>query len=203
MNGLVNMYDEFLKRILDCTLAAILLLTLIPLFMFLFICVKLDSRGPFLFRQKRIGRDLKEFTIYKIRTMDKKSGDDANDPSTPYITTKKNDPRITRLGKYLRSSHMDELPQIYNVFIGEMSFIGVRPDAPSQVSDYSYNTWLKRNLYRPGITGLSQIHSSDPNFNASRRRKYDLAYVCSKNKFLLDLCILFKTLIKVSEQNAN
>lgn len=203
MIGHVIMYNQYFKRYFDFTLAALLLLALVPVFVILLIGVKLDTRGPFLFCQKRVGRGLKEFTIYKIRTMSKESGDDANDPLTPYIKTQKNDPRVTRFGKYLRSTHLDELPQLFNVLIGEMSFVGVRPDAPSQVSEYQYDTWLRRHSCRPGITGLSQVHSADANFNASRRRKYDIMYVYSENKFSLDLYILIKTFIKLFRGNSN
>ena len=197
------MYSLYLKRFMDLTAALILLVLLAPIFFLLFIIVKLDSQGPFFFIQVRVGRSLKEFKIYKIRTMDSKASVRANDPTQTYITTQKNDARITRVGHYLRKAHLDELPQLINVVLGQMSFIGVRPDAPSQINDYTNAAWRKRHICRPGITGLSQVHSADPNFNFSSRQKYDLLYVKSNQKFLLDIYITYKTIRKICTVNGN
>ena len=106
-----------------------------------------------------------------------------------------------RVGKILRKSHLDELPQLINVIKGDMSFIGVRPDAPSQSTDYDEDVWRKRHLMRPGITGLSQIHSGKAHFNASSRCKYDLFYVRCNGKFLLDGYIALKTILKLLKWN--
>lgn len=195
------MYSRYFKRMFDIIFAVILLILLTPLFWILFVIVKLDSPGPFLFIQLRIGRNLNKFKIFKIRTMSAEAGIRANDPTITYVTTKKDDPRITRSGKLLRKTHLDELPQLLNVIKGDMSFIGVRPDAPSQVGDYDEDIWHKRHLLRPGITGLSQIQSGNPNFNASARRKYDLHYVRHNGKFLLDVYIVFKTIAKLLRVN--
>jgi undecaprenyl phosphate N,N'-diacetylbacillosamine 1-phosphate transferase len=188
---------------MDLTLALIFLLLLAPMFFLLLIIVKLDSPGPFFFIQVRIGRNQKEFKIYKIRTMDIKASVRANDPTKTYITTQKNDPRITKVGLFLRKAHLDELPQLINVVLGQMSFVGVRPDAPSQINDYTNDAWQKRHLFRPGITGLSQINSANANFNFSARQKYDLLYVKSNRKFLLDIYIVYKTFLKLYTVNGN
>ena len=201
--GAVNLYSLYLKRFIDLILALISLVLLAPLFDLLFIVIKLDSRGPFLFIQVRIGRNQKKFKIYKIRTMEAKAGVRANDPKQTYITTQKKDPRITRAGLFLRKTHLDELPQLINVLLGHMSLIGVRPDAPSQMNQYNKDVWQKRHLFRPGITGLSQVHSANSNFNFSARQKYDLHYVKSNRKFLLDLYIFYKTFLKLCNMSGN
>ena len=195
------MYSRYLKRMFDILFAVMLLILLAPLFLILFIIVKWDSPGPFLFIQVRIGRHLKPFKIFKIRTMSAEAGIRANDPTITYETTKQNDPRITRSGKILRKTHLDELPQLLNVIKGDMSFIGVRPDAPSQIADYDEAIWHKRHLMRPGITGLSQIQSGNPNFNASARTKFDLHYVRQNGKFVLDVYIVLKTVVKLFRIN--
>ena len=120
-----------------------------------------------------------------------------NDKTKKYITTFENDVRITKLGAKLRKYHLDEIPQFINVLKGDMSVVGVRPDAPSQKSDYRAYVWVNRHLFKPGITGLSQIHSNDANFDFSIRNKYDLFYSKSKNKLRLDLFILIATFLKV------
>ena len=190
------MYDELLKRVFDVTVAVTLLVFLIPVFCVLWLAVKLDSQGPFIFATTRIGKNTERFTIYKVRTMQEAAGLDANDENTPYVTTAERDPRITRVGFFLRKYHLDELPQIINVLIGDMSLVGVRPDAPSQVEDYEPYVWIDRHLCRPGLTGLSQIHSGKPGFDLGRRNKYDLHYVRTKGKLRLDSYFLYRTFFK-------
>ena len=134
--------------------------------------------------------------------MYERAGVIANDEMQPYITTSENDERITKAGAILRKFHLDELPQFVNVIIGDMSIVGVRPDAPSQIDDYKKYVWVNRHLMRPGITGLSQIHSGDLDFDFSLRNKYDLYYVKSKKKLRLDLYILWRTVLKVMRGNS-
>lgn len=191
------MYNFFLKRVIDILLSFTLFVSLIPVFIILLVFVKLDSTGPFLFVQARVGRHQKAFNIYKIRTMDAETSVRSNDVSQEYITTSKNDLRITRIGLILRKFHLDELPQLVNVIVGDMSLVGVRPDAPSQIKDYEPCDWAKRHLLRPGITGLSQIHSTDSDYDFSVRNKYDLSYVRSERKFWLDMSIFYKTFLKI------
>jgi lipopolysaccharide/colanic/teichoic acid biosynthesis glycosyltransferase len=191
------MYDSFMKRAIDVLISFILLVSLIPVFIALLVLIKLDSSGPFLFVQVRVGRYQKAFHIYKIRTMDAKASIKSNDVSQEYITTSKNDLRITKIGLILRKLHLDELPQLVNVIVGDMSLVGVRPDAPSQKKDYHPCDWEKRHLMRPGITGLSQIHSADSDYDFSLRNKYDLSYVESEQRFWLDMRVFYKTFLKV------
>jgi len=196
------MYEFIFKRFFDVIISVTLVVLLAPIFLVLFILVKCDSPGPFIFSTARIGRDSERFVIYKIRTMYERAGVIANDEMQPYITTSENDERITKAGAILRKFHLDELPQFVNVIIGDMSIVGVRPDAPSQIDDYKQYVWVNRHLMRPGITGLSQIHSGDLDFDFSSRNKYDLYYVKSKKKLRLDLYILWRTVLKVMRGNS-
>ena len=194
--GVVSMYDYFFKRIVDVIISLIALVLLSPIFFVLFFLIKLDTTGPFIFSQVRIGRHRKEFIIYKLRTMDSAACVQSNDKTQTYVTTFENDPRITTIGLILRRFHIDELPQLINVLRGEMSLVGVRPDAPSQSTEYKNYVWVNRHLMRPGITGLSQVHANDLDFDFSLRNKYDLFYTKSKRKFKLDIYIIFRTVLK-------
>jgi lipopolysaccharide/colanic/teichoic acid biosynthesis glycosyltransferase len=196
MNGIAIMYENYFKRLLDIILSINALFFLSPLLLIVFFIVKTDSKGPFLFKQIRIGKNLKKFTIYKVRTMSEKAGIDANNEKLEYITTSVNDPRITKPGIKLRKYHIDEIPQFFNVLKGDMSIIGPRPDAPSQEKDYSQDFWIQRHSIRPGITGLSQIKSSF--FNSQKRRnKYDFFYSICKHKLKLDVYIYIETFLKI------
>ena len=163
------MYEQYFKRLLDISLSCILSVFSIPLLVLLYLLVKIDSPGPFLFIQPRVGKQLKLFRIYKIRTMTNEASIDSLDQTKVYKTTKgPDDPRITNVGRLLRKTHLDELPQLLNVIKGDMSLVGVRPDAISQEKDYTERHWRKRHLKRPGITGLVQIN--DPNALFSENR---------------------------------
>ncbi|MAZ80131.1 MAG: sugar transferase [Gammaproteobacteria bacterium] len=196
------MYEHFLKYFFDILFALLACFFLLPIFLLLFILVKSDTKGSFLFKQARIGKANQIFTIYKIRTMTKEASINANNTNLKYVTTSLNDSRITRIGSILRKFHLDELPQLFNVIKCDMSIIGVRPDTPYQENDYSKSVWKKRNLLRPGITGLSQIKSDSTGFNHRKRNKYDLFYVTNKKKFKLDTYIFFKTLLKLFKGNS-
>ena len=202
MSGVVPMYENYGKRIFDIIISLGLIFFLAPLSCILFILVKMDSRGPFLFIQPRIGRDLKEFKIFKIRTMDSETCVRALDVTKTFVTTAVNDPRITKVGHFLRKSHMDELPQLVNVLLGDMSLIGVRPDVPSQVKQYSANFRRKRHLKRPGITGLTQINSFKPGFTANDNFRFDIFYARRKASCFLDCYILYQTVIKLLKMNS-
>lgn len=153
--------NAFLKRTMDIILSAIGIILLIPLYTVFALLVKLTSKGPVLFIQKRVGLDGKSFPMFKFRSM--VEGADAmiaelesQSETEGHIFKIKDDPRMTKLGKFMRHWSIDELPQLFNVFFGHMSLVGPRPPLPREVVKYS--DWHRKRLrVRPGITGLWQV----------------------------------------------
>ncbi|AVX19584.1 exopolysaccharide biosynthesis polyprenyl glycosylphosphotransferase [Carboxydocella sporoproducens DSM 16521] len=178
-----------LKRLLDLIISLPLLLLLLPLFIIISILVKIDSPGPILYRQQRVTIGGKIFWLYKFRTMQV----DAEAVTGPVLATK-NDPRITRIGKLLRRTRLDELPQLWNVFKGEMSLVGPRPERPEFVTIYQQKIpgYELRHLMRAGLTGLAQV-SAGYDLPVEEKLKYDLAYINSWSIWE-DIKILFRTL---------
>ena len=191
------MYENIIKRLCDIFISFFAILIFSPVLLILFCLVKIDSPGPFIFKQERVGKMLNIFLIYKIRTMTQEASSDANDKNTVYVTTSLNDKRITRIGNFLRKFHLDELPQFWNVLKGDMSIIGVRPDHISQQSDYSDSFWIVRNSQRPGITGLSQVKTNKFISLERARNKYDMFYIKNDKKLKLDIYIFFMTILKM------
>lgn len=186
--GVQKSYLTFWKTGFDLLLALVLTVLLAPLFLIVAIVIKLTSKGPVFYLQERVGKAFKPFKIIKFRTMIA----DAEKESGPVLAAA-NDPRTTRAGAVLRKYHIDELPQIYNVLSGQMSFIGPRPERPVFVEQYmkSVSGYGERYRVKPGITGLAQIsgyYASD----ADRKLKFDLMYIYNPS-FLLDLKILLRT----------
>jgi lipopolysaccharide/colanic/teichoic acid biosynthesis glycosyltransferase len=184
------------QRFVDVFLTGLALILLLPVFAILALIVKLDSPGPVLFKQRRVGKDGEEFWFYKFRSMvaDAEVRRQAllkmNEASGPLFKIK-NDPRVTRSGRWLRKYSLDELPQLLNVVKGEMSLVGPRPALPSEVAKYS-DRQRGRLLVRPGITGLWQVSGrSDLPFD--RCIELDLEYV-ERQSIGLYIRILFMTL---------
>jgi sugar transferase (PEP-CTERM system associated) len=178
-------------RIASTLVAAIVLILFLPIFPAVVLLVRCSSPGPIFFGQKRVGLNGRIFTVYKFRTMVV----NAEAEGAKWAT--KNDPRVTRLGQFMRKTRLDEVPQLWNVLRGDMSFVGPRPERPEFVS------WLSdeipfydvRNMIRPGLTGWAQIRYGYGATLAETREKlaYDLYYV--KHKTLgLDLLIMFETI---------
>lgn len=167
----------------------------LPIIGFLVLLVRLTSRGPGLYRQQRVGKNGKIFWIYKIRTM----RIDAEAHTGP-VWTEENDPRITPVGRWLRRLHLDELPQIFNVLMGQMTLIGPRPERPefTQMLAQAIPGYLNRIAVLPGITGLAQINLPPDSDLDSVRRKLvlDLEYI-EKANFWLDVRILLCTVSKM------
>lgn len=189
--------QQLVKRIFDLVVSLLLLPVMIPLGALIAILIKLSSPGPVLYRQKRVGQGGRPFYIYKFRTM----VPDAERLTGPVLATA-NDPRITRLGRILRATRMDELPQFYNVLKGEMSLVGPRPERPAFVKQHmdSYPEYRFRLMIKPGITGLTQImgkYSTD----VGDKLRLDLFYI-SNYTFLLDLKILLQTVIMLMQPGA-
>jgi exopolysaccharide biosynthesis polyprenyl glycosylphosphotransferase len=185
----------FIKRGVDIIVSSTGLLVLSPLFLLVGFIIKLSSRGPVLFTQYRAGLNGRKFTLYKFRTMYndayKKLSDveKLNEMDGPVFKIK-NDPRVTPFGRFLRKFSIDELPQLYNVFIGHMSLVGPRPPLPKEVDQYEL--WQRRRLsMRPGLTCLWQIRGRNKvDFN--QWMKLDLEYIDTWS-LKLDFYILVKT----------
>lgn len=175
---------EILKRILDTLGAVAALVVTAPLLIVGAAMVKLTSPGPVIFRQTRIGRNGRPFTLYKLRTMHAETDAYAVHPSSS------DDPRVTRVGRWLRRTSIDELPQLVNVIRGDMSLVGPRPEMPFVVAQYDA-IQSQRLMVTPGITGLWQI-SGDRAFRIHDNIQYDLYYVENRS-MSLDLAILMLT----------
>ena len=186
----------FLKRLIDIAASLIGGILTFPLWFCIAIAVKLDSKGPILFRQKRVGAHKKYFQILKFRTM---RIDTPHDMPTHLLTNP--DQWLTRVGKFLRKTSLDELPQIWNVLVGDMSLVGPRPALWNQYDliearDRQIGKYgMTANDVRPGITGWAQIHGRK-SVEWNRRIKLNIWYV-DHVSFLLDLRIFFTTIGKV------
>jgi len=153
------LYYSVVKRGIDIVVASLTLLVFLPLMILVAIAVAVDSRGPVLFRQARIGQGGRPFTVYKFRTMTHAPGEELRQfqgADGKWSHKVKHDPRVTRVGRYIRRTSIDELPQLLNVVRGEMSLVGPRPELPQIVTQYG--AWQhQRHLVRPGLTGWWQI----------------------------------------------
>ncbi len=194
--------ERLLKRIVDIAIACAALAFLLPLLVGIAIAILLDSRGPILFRQQRLGYQGRPFRILKFRTMTVlEDGDDVRQASP-------NDLRVTSVGRWLRRSSLDELPQLWNVLCGEMSIVGPRPHAAAHDAYYAklIENYEVRQHVKPGLTGWAQVHGlrgETPNIDLMYRRiEMDIWYACNCSN-VLDVQILFKTIgAVVGHENA-
>ena len=182
-----------IKQLLDFLISLVGLILLLPLFGIIAVAIKIDDRGPVFFRQERAGKDGRIFRIYKFRSMvvgaeHKGAG----------VFVEENDSRITRVGKFLRHTSLDELPQLFNVLKGEMSLVGPRPTLPYQVERYDARQ-RERLTVKPGITGWAQVNGR--NFLSwPERIELDLWYVDNWS-LRLDFYIFVKTILVLFKQN--
>ncbi len=174
-----------MPRALDILIAAIALVLLSPVLLVAAIAIRLGSRGPVIYRQLRVGRGGEEFEMLKLRTMVQGS-----DPVGVGTIVTREDPRVTRAGRFLRRTSLDELPNLVNVLRGEMAIVGPRPTIPAQVVDYSERQ-LRRHEVLPGITGWAQVQGR-AGIPWGERIELDLWYVEHRSA-ALDLRILFRT----------
>ena len=188
-----------MKRLLDIACSFLLLVISIPLFFIIAILIKIDSKGPVFFLQKRCGRNRKEFFMYKFRTMVKDAEflkKELKSEMDGPMFKMKNDPRVTQTGKFLRKWSLDELPQLLNVLKGDMSLVGPRPLANEEMAGDNNNTWREIRLsVKPGVTGLWQIMGRTSG-KFSDWVNYDIEYV-QKRSLVMDLKILIMTAITV------
>lgn len=182
-------YRNYIKRFMDIICSGSALLLLFPLFLIIGIVIKSETRGPIIFAQERIGKDKKPFKIYKFRTM-LTFEDSFYKDGTPI----ENYDRITKVGNVLRKTSLDELPQLFNIFIGDMSLVGPRPTLQYQVEKYN-SKQLQRLKVKPGLTGYAQV-SGRNSLSWEEKIEYDLDYVNRVN-FIRDFVIILKTVLVV------
>lgn len=178
---------RFIKRALDILFSSIAIIVFLPLILVLMFIIKITMGGPVIFTQKRIGQHNKIFTLYKFRSM--KNTKNSNGDLLPDAE------RITKFGNFLRKSSLDEIPQIFNIFLGHMSFIGPRPKTIYEVLLMEGTSYVQRHKLKPGLSSWSVIHGRN-NMSNDKMLQYDLEHV-QKNSFSLDVLIFFKTLLLV------
>jgi lipopolysaccharide/colanic/teichoic acid biosynthesis glycosyltransferase len=193
-------------RVLDLAVAVTLLVVLLPLFAVLAVAIRLDSKGPAVFRQRRVGHAQREFTLNKFRTMWADAGhdnhrafvekliagehEDDGDGKKPFYKIER-DPRVTRVGHFLRKSSLDELPQLWNVVVGEMSLVGPRPPLAYEVAKYPPH-WFGRFAVKPGLTGLWQVNGRSE-LTLEEMIRLDISYA-ERRSFWLNVTILVRTI---------
>lgn len=184
-----------MKRVFDIVLAFVLLLVISPLLLLVSVLIKFDSDGPVLFFQERVGRYGNSFRMLKFRSMV------SNAAKLGSYMTADNDPRITRIGRLIRRSSVDELPQLINVLFGDMSLVGPRPDVPAQRVEYTDEEWETRHRVRPGITGLAQATLRSA-ATPEQRKSMDIDYATNPS-FKRDMHILLLTVRQVLGRGGN
>ena len=199
-------FYEVIKRVIDVVCSFVGVLVLSPLFVVIAIIIKFTSKGPVFFSQKRVGRDGKEFKMYKFRSMVvnaeelKEKLASQNEMSGPMFKMK-DDPRVTKVGKFIRKTSIDELPQLFNVLKGDMSLVGPRPSLPKEVAQFE--DWMYRRLeVKPGLTCYWQV-SGRNNIDFEDWMKLDIKYVDERNLWI-DIKLIFKTVgVLFGDKNAH
>jgi Undecaprenyl-phosphate glucose phosphotransferase len=187
---LTNTGNRFIKRSIDIVGSICAIILFSPIMLIAAIGIKLTSRGPIIFKQERVGLHNKPFKMYKFRSMEVQ--DDSEEKKG---WTTKNDPRVTRIGKILRRSSIDELPQLFNVLKGDMSLVGPRPERPLFVEKFKEEIprYMIKHQVRPGITGWAQVNGYRGDSSIKKRIEYDLYYI-ENWTIILDMRILFLTI---------
>lgn len=197
---------EVIKRLIDFVCSFLGVLILSPLFIIIAIIIKTTSKGPIFFSQKRVGKDGKEFDMYKFRSMVvnaeelKEKLAAQNEMSGPMFKMK-DDPRVTKVGKFIRKTSIDELPQLWNVLKGDMSLVGPRPSLPKEVAQFE--DWMYKRLeVKPGLTCYWQV-SGRNNIDFEDWMKLDCKYVDERNTWV-DIKLIFKTVgVLFGDKNAH
>ncbi|MBQ7424164.1 MAG: sugar transferase [Prevotella sp.] len=191
----MNKFEQTIKRLTDLCIAAFCLIIFSPLYIICYIAVKLEDGGPAIFKQERIGLHGKPFNIYKFRSMKVDAEKDG-----PALFQHENDDRMTRVGKFLRDHHLDELPQIWNVFVGDMAFIGPRPERKFYIDQIMERDPRYEQLYqiRPGVTSYATLYNgyTDTIEKMLRRLELDLYYL-EHRSWWFDMKILGKTFLSI------
>ncbi len=191
-----KVFYEFLKRIIDILMSVLSLIVLSPVFIIIAIAIKLDSSGPIVYSQTRVGKNGKHFKMFKFRSMIINAEEmltelkPMNEMDGPMFKIKE-DPRITRIGRFIRRTSIDELPQLINILRGEMSIVGPRPSLPSEVKEFE--SWMmERFVVKPGLTCFWQV-SGRNNIPFHKWMELDIKYVKERNLWL-DVKLVFKTI---------
>lgn len=191
----MNGFERNVKRIVDCMIAVILMILFSPLFLICYLAVKSEDGGPAIFKQERIGRFGRPFYIYKFRSMRLDA-----EKHGPALYAGGKDGRLTRIGKFLREHHLDELPQLWNIFCGDMAFIGPRPERQFFIDQIMKEDPRYRFLFqiRPGVTSYATLYNgyTDTLEKMVRRLRYDLFYL-EHRSWGFDFKILFMTFMSI------
>ena len=183
------MYEKYFKRIFDLVVAIFILPIFILIYILVGILIKIEDGGKILFKGQRLGKNLKIYNIYKFRSMKENAEDLRNKDGSTYNS--EHDERVTKVGKILRKTSIDEIPQILNVIKGDMSIIGPRPSPTGNIDKYP-KEYLEKFKVRPGITGYNQAYFRN-NISIEEKQKNDLYYVRNIS-FKLDLKIILRTI---------
>lgn len=194
-----NFYDRIIKRIIDFVLSLAGIIVLIPVWIILAVAIKIDDPGPILFKQKRIARDNKDGTVKYFYILKYRSMKTSTPKDMPTHLLKNPEQYITRVGGFLRKTSLDELPQIFNIFLGQMAIIGPRPALYNQTDLYEERAKYGANKVRPGLTGWAQINGRDELLIEDKAR-LDGEYV-SRMSLLMDLKCFFGTFLSVLRQD--
>jgi Undecaprenyl-phosphate glucose phosphotransferase len=189
----LGLIEQLTKRLFDIVMSSVAIALLSPLMLIIAVLIKLDSRGPVVFRQRRYGYNQVEFRIIKFRSMS------VMEDGLAVPQAMRDDPRVTRVGRWLRRWNLDELPQLFNVLKGDMSLVGPRPHAIAHNLEYGaqINFYARRNNVKPGITGWAQVHGyrgETDTFLMRKRVEYDLYYI-ENWSLTLDILILLRTVL--------
>lgn len=196
----LNIYNRYIKRVIDVILSFIALVILIPVFFIIGFCVKIESKGPVFFVHKRVGKNGKVFNMYKFRTMVQNAEELIKEFTPEQMKEFKenfkleNDPRITKVGKFLRKTSLDELPQLINILKGDLSIIGPRPVIGEELEKYGENK-EKFLSVTPGLTGYWAANGRS-NISYEQRMAMELHYIDNMS-WKMDLKIFFKTILSV------
>jgi exopolysaccharide biosynthesis polyprenyl glycosylphosphotransferase len=200
-----SFFYYFIKRLIDLCFSLIGIIILSPIFIIIAILIKLDSKGSVMFAQERVGKKGKKFKMYKFRSMVVNAEEllvklkDSNEMSGPMFKMKE-DPRITKIGKFIRKTSIDELPQLFNVLKGEMSLVGPRPNLPSEVAEFNSYHRLKL-LSKPGLTCYWQVMGRNE-IGFEEWMELDIKYIEERNLFI-DLKLIWKTVfVLFGDKNA-
>lgn len=201
-----SVFYSFIKRIIDIVGSLVGLIVLSPILLVVAILIKLDSKGPILFSQVRVGKNGKEFKMHKFRSMVvdaeelKEKLREQNEREGPMFKIK-DDPRVTRIGRFIRKTSIDELPQLINILKGEMSIVGPRPSLPKEVAQF--DDWMLERLeVKPGLTCYWQVSGRDI-IGFEEWMKLDVKYVREKN-LIIDIKLIFKTVfVLFGDENAS